>query len=166
MASPPSPPPPPAAAFALPPLPEPRARPAANEVWLKRLRIPREDIPDAIGDMPITPALLEMYAGHEFLLKARAKHPEHCRPAWDVMRLCVIQRYDKLDCEKIAAAYAPCAKELERASAAAVFRRDDERRRDLAARAKAVEQARRAAANAAAAAAGAGGGKAADGGGH
>lgn len=111
-----------------------------HRMWMKRLHVPRDEIPDKIGDMPISEDLINEYRGHEFLLKARAKHPVHCRPAWDSMRLCIIKRLDKETCEKIAQAYAPCSKELERAKAAKLLAADEERRRTLAAKSKMLEK--------------------------
>ena len=113
-------------------------------MWMQRLHIPRERIPARIRDMDVTAALLDDYRGHEYLLQARAKHPEHCRAMWDEIRNCVIKApgYDRATCEQLAGVYAPCAKELERSRAANVLAADDERRRALADKSRAAPERR------------------------
>lgn len=122
--------------------PHGEAASAATRAWMKRLHIPSSEIPDKIGDMVIDTSLLQNYKGHEYLLKARAKHPAHCRPAWDELRMCIIHRYDRDTCSRIAEAYAPCAKELERAKAIKLLALEDERRKALGAKSRVLEAVR------------------------
>lgn len=113
----------------------------APRAELKFKRIPASEMPDAIGDMRITPELAAEYAGHEVLLKQRAKHPPHCYRAFDALRLCLVGRVDKATCEKVAAAYQPCARELKKAKVARMMAQEDERRKILAAKAKILDEA-------------------------
>lgn len=117
-----------------------KSGPSPHKMWMQRLKVPRDQIPDKIGDMIIDEQLLKDYTGHEYLLKARAKHPPHCREIWDEMRMCIIRKYDRETCERVANVYAPCSKELERARAARLLLADDERRKALAAKVKQLEQ--------------------------
>lgn len=101
--------------------------------WMARLHIPRAQVPRKLGDMVVDDALLDAYAGHEYLLRARAKHPAQCRQSWDEMRMCILKRVDRATCERISEAYAPCAKELERVRSARLLALEEQRRRALAA---------------------------------
>lgn len=130
----------------------PGADPSA--LFLRRIKsIPRSEIPDKIGDMAITPELLDDYKGHEIFLKERAKHPPHCYAAYDSLRLCFIQRLGPETCTKVMESYRPCARELQKRRLAQQMEAEDERRKILAAKARALEQAAAAAAAAAAPAA-------------
>ena len=121
---------------------DPQPHPSPNRVWQERLRVPRYAVPDRIGDMAVTEELRAEYRGHEALLKNRAKHPPHCRRAWDAMARCLAQKLDASTCEAVHARYAPCAKEMDRARAAAGAAAEMERRRALAVGARAMEQRR------------------------
>ena len=122
---------------------------------------------DAGGAPPgmlVTAELLADYGGHEFLLRERARHAPHCYAAYDALRLCLVQRVsDAAACGRVAEAYRPCARELQRDKMRRMMALDDERRRILQAKAAVLEQkqgergAAAAAAAAAAVAASAGG---------
>jgi len=113
--------------------------------------------------MLVTAELLADYGGHEFLLRERARHSPPCYSAYDALRLCLVQRVsDAAACGRVAEAYRPCARELQRDKVRRMMALDDERRRILQAKAAVLEQrqAERGAASAAAAAAAAAAGAA------
>jgi len=89
--------------------------------------------------MPLTPALLADYAGHEVFLRQRARHAPHCFERFDLVRACLIRRIaDERACEAVLRDYRPCARELHKARLAAALAGDDERRRLLGAKAGAL----------------------------
>lgn len=90
-----------------------------------------------MGDMELTPALLDDYKGHELLLQFRARHQPHCYPLWDRLRECIVGRETREEaCAAAARAFKPCAAEQARARAMAAKVRADDRRRALAARSR------------------------------
>jgi hypothetical protein len=99
---------------------------------------------DAGGAPPgmlVTAELLADYSGHEFLLRERARHAPHCYAAYDALRLCLVQRVsDAAACGRVAEAYRPCARELQRDKMRRMMALDDERRRILQAKAAVLEQ--------------------------
>ena len=103
--------------------------------------IPREKIPDKIGDMVITSDLLDDYSGHEIFLKERAKHPPYCYSAYDALRLCLVQKItDPQTCGKVLEAYRPCARELQKEKVRRMMSLDEERRKILSAKAKVLSE--------------------------
>lgn len=104
--------------------------------------LPRAEIPAKIGTMEVTEALLDDYAGHETLLKVRARHEsEKCRKLFDGLRLCILKRLGSEQCGVIQDNYAPCAVELKRSRLARFAESDVRRRTALAARSRELEKA-------------------------
>ena len=91
--------------------------------------------------MLVTAELLADYGGHEFLLRERARHAPHCFAAYDALRLCLVQRVsDAAVCGRVAEAYRPCARELQRDKVRRMMALEDERRRILQAKAAVLAQ--------------------------
>lgn len=125
-----------------PPSPDDLDPAALFQKRLAARSIPREKVPARIGDMDVTPALLDDYAGHERLLRERAKLPPHCWLQYDALRLCLVRRVtDAETCARVVEAYRPCARELQRDKARRIMALDDERRKLLAAKARVLEAA-------------------------
>ena len=96
--------------------------------------LPASALPPAdsfLGAMPLSPALLQSYKGHEALLRYRAKHPPHCYERFDQARLCWLSILEPVACKKALENYRPCAREMRKAKLKVYDDVDAERRRAL-----------------------------------
>ena len=106
--------------------------------------LPASALPPAdsfLGAMPLSPALLQSYKGHEALLRYRAKHPPHCYERFDQARLCWLSILEPVACKKALENYRPCAREMRKAKLAPLDEAEQRRRRELTAAAKALASA-------------------------
>lgn len=118
----------------------PRPHPCPDEMWLSKFKpIPHDKIPKKYGDMDVTPELLDLYKGHEVLLKQRSTYPPYCYRAFDDMRLCILQKVDPDSCRKMLIAFQPCAKEARNMRSKSF--QDAEKRRKSIETSKSVENA-------------------------
>jgi len=104
--------------------------------------IPRSQIPASIHGMAVTEELLQLYRGHESMLKQRANYSADCLDIYDAHKQCFLKQLEAELCAKVVKAFKPCAEEATRTKAERVRSRaaaeEEARRRSLAAGAQAM----------------------------
>lgn len=95
----------------------------------------------SLGGMEVTPELAASYAGHEGLLRYRAKHPPHCYERFDSVRLCWLSLLEPTACKKALENYRPCAQEMRKRKLSKLEEAEARRRAALTEKSKELEAA-------------------------